>query len=261
MAILPDLDPNEIGVIAFWNCHDHRVAGSDAVIDPTDVLGVLKSYTLYDNGVDGILDYSPRKDINVRVKNDGWIIAWIDRTNTYQQNVSDFTARGYYDLLYNWKDYGNNITGDTNTLIEVIAYLYNQLSNKSEFEFSKLDVGVYCYEFAVANVITMASTAISISSSGYSGIKEEYVKFLITSGTSVKYIASTGSGFIAHKGDADVVYRDGTSICDKNYGALDLLTKYITDSEDHIKGKAWCDGESVTTAQAKLTAGLIVIWG
>jgi len=261
MAILPDLDPNEIGVIAFWNAHDHRVAGSDAVIDPTDVLGVLKSYTLYDNGVDGVLDYSPRTGINVRVKNDGWIIAWIDRTNTYQQNVSDFTARGYYDLLYNWKDRGNNITGDTNTLIEVIQYLYNQLSNKSEFEFNKSDVGVYCYEFDAANAITFASTAISLSSYGYSGVKTEYIKFLITSGTRVEYIASTGSGYVYYDGDADVTYRDGTVICDKNYGALDLLTKYITDSEDYIKGGAWCDGHNVKTAKAQLTAGLIVIWG
>jgi len=232
--ILPDLDPNEIGVIAFWNCHDHRVAGSDAVIDPTDVLGVLKSYTLYDNGVDGIIDYSPRTGINVRVKNDGWIIAWIDRTNQYQQNVSPYTALGYYDLLYNWKDVEHVISGNTNTLIEVINYLYNQLSNKADFNFFKSDVGTYCYEFRDINSITFAGSQCTGTSKD--------LKFLVTSSTLLKYLSATGAIYVGGGHRAYVHYSDGSVIADAKsstkiyrYGVLDISTLVPLDAEDYIR--------------------------
>lgn len=247
MAILPDLDPNEIGVIAFWNCHDHRVAGSDAVIDPTDVLGVLKSYTLYDNGVDGTIEYDPRADfnprtVNVRVKNDGWIIAWIDRTNEYQLNVSpgDFVAVGYYDLLYSWKDRNANIAEDTNLLLEVINYIYNQLSNKDEFQFIKSDVGIYCYEYSDVNTITFASV---VCRGGYEGTR--YLKWVITSGTILRYITLTGSSTRGGSGAANVKYRDGTVLA-KGVGAgvLNLLDKGVLyDDEDYISNYAKYDGD------------------
>jgi len=235
MATLPDLDTTQIGVIAFWNAHDHRVdPASGATIDPTDVLGVLKSYTLYDNGVDGLIDYGPRTDINVRVKNDGWIIAWIDRTNQFFQNVNDsYPYKGYYDLLYNWKDVSNEISSNTNTLVEVINYLYNQFSNSADFSFVKSDVGVYSYEFQSSSTITLASTV------KYGGT--DYLKFFATSGTALYYVVATGAVLTGGTGNNYYVrYRDGTDIAsgtsaDPNrYGVLDLMNIILIDSEDYL---------------------------
>jgi len=247
MAILPDLDPTQIGVIAFWNAHDHRVdPTSGAVIDPTDVLGVLDSYTLYDNGIDGMINsYGPMSNINVRVKNDGWIIAWVDRTNTYQQIADPYTARGYYDLIYNWKqkytsydgtNYSiTNITTDTNTLIEIINNLYNQLSNKANFSFVKSDVGTYCYEFPDISTITFAD---KVNNGSAQANYYLYFKWIITSGTSVKYIALVGSGSPSLAPGPRVTFINSANITISNrlgYGALDLLSYLTYDTEMSVE--------------------------
>ena len=251
MATLPDLDPTQIGVIAFWNAHDHRVDPAlGATIDPTDVLGVLKSYTLYDNGVDGLIDYGPAFDVNVRVKNDGWIIAWMDRTNYYAQNVfvdtyrssgglthAKFPYKGYYHLMYPWTASTiNELTSNTNTLIEIIGYLYNQLSNAADFNFIKSDVGVYCYEFTDVNTITMASYV-------HAGGLTRYLKFLATSGTNLYYvvvagITSTGvSGptlYVRYSDGTDLAVNNSADVGGRRLGVLNITNVIPRDSEDYV---------------------------
>lgn len=158
MANLPAITTADVGIIAFWNAHDHRVNG--ASIDPTDCIPYFDSYTVYDNGIDGVKALGSGRNFNIRVKNDGWIVAWIDRTNTFfypdklQSDFGESEHKGYYDILWNWFQYTANISSTETTLSYLIDQLYNQLSNKAEFTFSATDVGHYCYEFTNANVIT-----------------------------------------------------------------------------------------------------------
>jgi len=265
MANLPDLDTSEIGVIAFWNAHDHRAnPNSGAVIDPTDVLGVLSSYTLYDNGVDGAISYGPRADINVRVKNDGWIIAWIDRTNTYQLNAGydSFTAKGYYDLAYDWKypyeegKSSNPLTANTNTLIEVISHLFNQLSNKADFTFSKTDVGTYCYEFTDISSITIAEQYTK-------EVADLYLRFTVTAETTLRYLAAIGLlSLTAQNRTFYVKYSDGTSIVEHQYGvtpylrygSMDLVDKVPRDTQDYLR--LFSEYE-----QLGIRAAIVGMWG
>jgi len=263
MATLPDLDTSQIGVIAFWNAHDHRVdPASGATIDPTDVLGVLKSYTLYDNGIDGTIDYGPRTDINVRVKNDGWIIAWIDRENTYQLNVDSYAAKGYYDLLYNWKAI-SNISANTNTLIEVVNHLYNQLTNAADFSFSKSDVGIYCYEYPSSVSTTFADQYLDTYAEGKT---TDYLKFTVTSGTKLYYAVLTGRVYNP-SGATYTIYvrydRDGTIIAGgtnlasytSRYGTYDVINVLPYNTEETVT----CYGQT-TYSSLHSHGSMILIW-
>jgi len=199
MANLPDLNPAEIGIIAFWNALDHWKGTGVQSIDPTDCIGVFSSYDVYDNGIEGYIDPKAKgwggsgRHINVRVKSDGWMVAWIDRTNTYgfpNKEVGDFGEnghKGYYDILWDWLPYNTNISSTHTTLSYIINQLYNALSNKANFTFAVADVGHYCYEYPDANVITLMDKYIPPSSSGRWG----YVQY--TTGTTLYYAAVCGT--------------------------------------------------------------------
>jgi len=169
MANLPDLNPAEIGIIAFWNALDHWKGTGVQSIDPTDCIGVFSSYDVYDNGIEGYIDPKAKgwggtgRHINVRVKSDGWMVAWIDRTNTFSypnKPIDEFgenAHKGYYDILYDWLKYDSNISSTQTTLSYLISKLYGALSNKADFDYSDEDVGHYCYEYPDANVMTLLS--------------------------------------------------------------------------------------------------------
>jgi len=164
MATLPDLDTSAIGIIAFWNALDHGVPE----IDPTDVLACpnIDTYTQYDNGVQGTmhLDLHDGSDlpINFRVKGDGWFITWfprysvpepdqIDIVEAWFTNASD--PNGYYNLLWDWTDYGNNITPQQSALERAIYTLAQYLDNWAAITYSETDVGYYSYHFSDATGI------------------------------------------------------------------------------------------------------------
>lgn len=245
MANLPDLDTGNIGIISYWCAHDYR-ATAGATIDPTDVIDILDSYTIYDNGVDGTYSKDPRT-VNVRVKNDGWIIAWIDRTNQYAQNIAqgNWHYNGYYDILLNWKDADSNISSDTTTLIETVADLYNDLSNLGDFDFYKEDVGNFCYEFPDASTFTLASTFPPSNEHGY-------VTITITSGTILYYLVPVGSSISG--GWAEWQY-DSTSIA-SDLGAYDVVANDAYERDTALSLDAF-DDASVT---APGSGALLVIW-
>ena len=171
MANLPPINTGNVGLIAFWNAHDHRVNG--ASITPADCIPYFSAYTVYDNGIDGYRALGSGRHFNMRVKSNGWFISWIDRTNTFfypNKAVSDFGEsehKGYYDVLWDWITYATDISDTETTLSYIIDQLYNQLSNKAQFTFTATDVGHYCYEHPNATVLTLTSSYFISSHTGY----------------------------------------------------------------------------------------------
>lgn len=161
MANFPDLVTTDIGIIAFWNAKDHRVVAGVGDVNPTDCIPVFDSYNVYDNGIEGYKALGSGRYFHARVKSDGWMVAWIDRTNTFAyptKTESDFgesANKGYYDILYNWFVFTANISSAQTTLSYLISLLYNALSNKVDFSYANADVGHYCYEYPGADVLTL----------------------------------------------------------------------------------------------------------
>jgi len=190
MANLPDLNPAEIGIIAFWNALDHWKGTGVQSIDPTDCISVFDEYDVYDNGIQGWKSLVSGRHFNARVKTDGWMVAWIDRTNTFaypNKPVDEFgenAHKGYYDILYEWISFSSNVS--STTLSYLISQLYNALSNKADFNYSNEDVGHYCYEYPDASVITLISLVANKQT------KTGYLQY--TEGTTLYYAAVTGAG-------------------------------------------------------------------
>lgn len=224
MADLPNINTANVGIIAFWNAEDHKIAG---VVDPLDCTGVFTSYDVYDNGLNGYKTLGSGRHFNCRVKNDGWCIAWIDRTNTFfypDKALTDFGEsgyKGYYDIMENWVA-SNNLTGYT-MLQSIIASFEAALETSGDFTFSKDDVGHYCYEFPNANVFT-------ITGKKASGAAEEtgYVQY--TPGTTIYHtnIACRNSPYIIGGGHTRFATNDLVShqqSATTFYAAADILSE------------------------------------
>lgn len=238
MANLPDINTANVGIIAFWNAEDHKTAG---VADPTDCTGVFTSYSVYDNGLDGYITLGSGRHFNCRVKNDGWCVAWIDRTNTFGHPTLEASAfgesgyKGYYDILWNWFQYSANISSTLTTLSYIISLFEAALETSGDFTFATTDVGHYCYEFPDANVLTLLGHRLPSGS----GNVTAYLQY--TNGTIIYYnaIASTVYGMLSHAGkmyfagntiastscDPQCVRYGTASILDENW-APDPLTEY-----------------------------------
>jgi len=202
---LPDLEPTDIGIIAFWNALDHWLGTGEKSIDPIDCASVLDSYDVYDNGIQGWKALGSGRHINARVKSDGWMIAWIDRTNSFaypSKSTDNFGAtahKGYYDILWNWIT-GGNISSTKTTLSHLISLLYNALSNKDDFGYVDEDVGHYCYEYPDANVLTLTDIYTYVYGCCYkTSSKTGYIQY--TGGTTLYYAAVTAYTSATNKSD------------------------------------------------------------
>lgn len=143
MAELPDINTSEVSFIAFWNAID---SGGVSSIEPEDALtdGSIQNYTLYDNGWEGDYSLENGRTAKVRIKSDGWLVAYLDRTEYYDQSASRPDVNGPWDA-FEW-----NVSGDTfditnNSLERAIASLQGQLSNSGDIGYVSGDVGLYDY--------------------------------------------------------------------------------------------------------------------
>lgn len=186
MANLPDLDTTSIGFIAYWNAIDQ---GGLSSVDPDEVLSAssIDNYTLYDNGVEGVYTGATGRNLNFRVKTDGWFVAYFDRTADYTTNTTNLSNhRGPWDVANDWTSGTSEI--DTNTLERAINDLSSQLSSSPSY--NKTDVGLYDYERPNVTTVTVLSATASDDTGSYS------FGFSYTSGTTRALHALVGRGTV-----------------------------------------------------------------
>jgi hypothetical protein len=166
---LPDLPTQNIGFVAYYNVIDQTTVGSIDVSEVTNDPSV-NAVDAYDNGVD-ITSYTliNGRDANARVKSDGWMIAWIDRSNSFGTRENDpDNVRGYNDLSAGWKDDGELDIGIKNSLDQAIESMKNQFSNSGQIDqdFDIDDIGLYNYEYENATATTQVAGFTTIGSGG-----------------------------------------------------------------------------------------------
>ncbi|WP_159900729.1 hypothetical protein [Salinirussus salinus] len=256
MSDLPDLDTSQVGVIAYWNAIDDGGVGS---IDAEEALtdGNITSYTLYDNGFTA--DYGQTagnnfndpgsnnnfRNLRVRVKNDGWIVAYIDPSVTLGNNG----ATGWFDFIggTQWEvrdaAYNHNFTLTPTMLEETVERLASNLSNYGSMTFNYSDVGLYTYVHPDTETLFLGSHRQQNQDGGthYTG--------------GISYTADTNLDFAYCIGGVDSggdLTFEGTLVSDNGTtGAIDLLseglipnsgTEYVMDA--HIFDGA--DGYGLT---------------
>lgn len=168
MSDLPDLDTSQVSYISYWNVIDD---GGVSSFDPSDVLtdGNIQEYTLYDNGIH-IDRYSTGwREIQARVKSDGWFIAYLDRTNDPENEEI-----GPWEIL----DLSSNPDPSRLATETTIQSLQSNLSNSGNVTFNYSDVSLYNYEYPDASNLTIFFKA----NFGPSESNE----FSYTSGTTIK---------------------------------------------------------------------------
>ena len=276
MAVLPDLDTTNIGVIAYWNASNHGVSS----IDPREILDYNDVYTYqqYDNGIDGtlrkerynegsgenVLNYGNDTNeagpetiyLNFRIKSDGWILVWTDRTNEFgidwfSNNTLEYT--GYYDILDDWSHIaranGNNyvILEDNepemlpiSSLSNKIQDLQNKLSNSGSITFTHSDVGYYCYEYPNANRMSVVTEY--YGNNGDVSYPDMDGGLSYTSGVTRYYHAAIGvnaSDYDYQTRPSVDLYFNGQKLCSSritrrvmNYGVVDVLASGLMPNPD-----------------------------
>lgn len=151
MSDLPDLDTSEISFVAWYNVIDD--GGLDS-LDPENLISHpdIKEYTLYDNGWEGVFEMENGRDADVRAKSDGYIVAYLDRSESYGQDVDRSDITGPWDVLNDWTD-SYNLTNELgeNELANSIHSLIGELDNSDDipsygdFGSWSEDAGLYDY--------------------------------------------------------------------------------------------------------------------
>ena len=274
MANLPGLDTSQVGVISFWNAISQ---GEVASIDPKEaaVKAWFDSYNEYDNGLEGVKTIAYSFGIvtfNARIKDDGWIVVWFDRTNDYAKNQrypQTERTHGYYDLLKDWTNMEDTIDTTQYYLAYMLNYLRSALSNAGAMTWVWADVGIYCYEFTSATTMTQAWEKDYAESCPtlnlIAGIK-------YTGGTTPYYHAVTGIPYAS--GGVDRVIRAGfvqtANLVSLNVayngarGVLDVIASGLmpladTFYYDDIYAKS--SGAGCGSANCRVKAAHLILWG
>lgn len=160
MADLPDLDTTDKTFTAFWNALDYGVTS----IDPEEALsaGKITEYTLYDNGWEGKYSNESGLDLGIRVKSDGWFVAYLfdtEQTATDTSNLGDLY--GIWDILPDWHQFNAQSGLTENTLERAIQSLASELSNWGDIIYNPADVGLYDYSHPDAGEYVVVSGSYS----------------------------------------------------------------------------------------------------
>jgi len=157
MADLPDLNKNDISFIAYWNAIDQ---GGVSSIDPSEVTSASEftGGVYYDNGIEGYFTLTNGRQATVRIKNDGWLIAYLDTEESYATEVSDVDLiRGHHDLIHDWDTSDSAGSTSPNTLTRAVSTLKDEFSNSGSMAYGDSQVSLYNYQFSGATTTTHLS--------------------------------------------------------------------------------------------------------
>jgi hypothetical protein len=231
MAVLPDIDTSNVGLMAYYNILDETVTNDFNPVDAISAPGVL-SYEQFDNGIKGKYDIGRGefRAANYRVKSDGWVVVWINRERNYVTDTRDSDKlKLLTDLLTNPEELP--ITGSFNDTegVTVISELFNEINQETDANasFDSNDVSWYSYEFDSA-------TSLQILDKRVTGAEEYSFSYPSTiSNLSVSLLGycrdqnqtnDGGTAYVRFEGIS--VVNTGAELFDINeFGAMDLLDR------------------------------------
>lgn len=204
MAEMPDLDTNEAGFTAYYNILDNNPDVGTMDADSALDYGSLQSYTLYDNGWTGTAASEIESDWNIRLKNDGWLVLWLDRRSqgfgTHQSDKSGFFGRG---AIAKWHD---RTSPTNNKIADHINGITSALDSSADIFYNGGDESWWDYEFTNATEM------------GVYGDKGGQVQheFDVTGGATIHRMVVCADG--GDYGSTDwPTYYDGSNIASNQY--------------------------------------------
>lgn len=275
MAELPDLDKSSISFVAFWNAIDQ---GGVTSIDPEETTSNanMVSYTLYDNGLTGVYD-APHlsRDISFRVKSDGWMVAYIDRRESFGKDQgSKSNIEGPWGVVQ-WSDIHGNSDSVQNTLERAIYDLHLEFSNSDSMSYASADVGLYNYEYDTATTLSHLSSRVSGGGNRGSYNYDESAGFTYSSSTDILWHVATSCGDGGTDDDSGYQHSrcdfEGTELFDTadaswsgSYGALDLIATGLAPNSGteytFLLEAGSGDDFSTGTVKGSVHASMLSLW-
>ena len=163
-------------------------------------------------------------DVTVRVKSDGWIVAWL----TNDQNLGT-------DLVF-WGDANSNSLPSVTTLSKAIW----RITDRSGLYYNKNEVKYYCYKYPTADRLLIGGRVTDKSGEAYS--------FLIPSATTVYEAYLSWSVWLADKYAKGKIKIDTTCIYSKDPSGKGLheyarysknITDYSKDTRHMVYMESW----------------------
>lgn len=259
MAKLPDIDTTAVSYLGYWNAIDQ--GGADS-IDPSDALSdsSLIDYTLYDNGWEGTYSSATGRVLTVRVKNDGWFVAYIDRTtgttgdNSPTQDVSQ--VRGPWDLINAWSVSDGTGSLSSSTFHAAIQSLQSNLSNAGNITYADADVGLYNYQYTSSTTVTM----LGVESGGNQDSRTPGAQFTSETTRNQHHIVASAFGnstydqYQRKSSFNNWVLIDQTDGADW-FGAVDALSQSLMPNADtEYTGDFYNGDNHIVTSQYQLVA-------
>lgn len=99
MATMPDMNLDEVGVMAYWNITDD---GHDPeTVDWGEMASAFDEYTIYDNGIVGTVeDYDDSQgelsDFTIRAKSDGWVVSYVGPERSEESALGSWDWKAFH---------------------------------------------------------------------------------------------------------------------------------------------------------------------
>lgn len=256
MSDLPDLNTDSIGYIAYWNALENGNVGE---FDPSEVVNSdnVNSYQAFDNGVH-ITSYTSvtGREISCRAKTDGWIIAYMDRTNDFAVTTSQDNVRGYIDIVNDWTSYQSFGGPGNHTLERAIYDLASQASNFGSMTYNASDVSLFNYEYPNATGTTILHESIGWSENGDKTMyhtNTSNVLFGVTGGTSDDQSGNGG-------GNGETIYEGQTLSTRANYGTRSHGQAGTTDTGVQYQTTGIGNDDGRLNGAGRFSASIVVMW-
>lgn len=196
MSTLPDLDVSDVSIIAYYNVIDQNTDVDE--IDAGSALdyGGLDTYTLYDNGWTGTIDGPTSLDIDVRLKNDGWLVMYLGTEREYGADVgseedlkTEAAITGFGSVSTTSNEFTDNIEG-----------ILDELDSSDDIIYDGGDESIYSFDHPDATTLALFGKSTTSQDSGSITVNETTeIELAVISGDAPDDSTAEGTDFNGEK--------------------------------------------------------------